>query len=299
METAATPETAALAKTPAKGKGKGKGGETAAHLRLKHAAYVWALHTGYRCAALEVSLANSSYRADVAAYRPVRRRVEELDTTGLNRRLIVRDVLGATALFECKQSRADFLKDSREARRILAELEKLSERRRTLELQLKVHYPRLQRGDSLFPEYQTADLEHLEHAGYRKVVRRMESLSNQLYGQTKFEKIRRQGIANLYYLVVAQGVLEPHEVPAGWGLLELVEDAPPAGVVEALVAPGPGELRCVAQPTWQESTEPQRLGMLQRITQAAMRPTNREVGYVHPAAIQRAALMEPPAGCGE
>jgi hypothetical protein len=263
-----------------------KAGETEAHLHLKRAAYCWALDQGYRCAAMEVSLPNSSYRADVAAYRPTRRRVEEQDPVSLARRLVVREVLGTTALFECKQSRADFLKDSRAAKVILAELEKLAERREALERQLKIHYPRLQRGDSLFPEYQTADLEHLEHAPYKRVVKRMERLQNQLYGQTKFEKIRRQGIANLFYLVVRPGLVEPHEVPQGWGLLEVAaeEGRPP---------------ELVAQPVLQVSYDPQRLGLLQRITQAAMRPMNKECGYVHPASLERAKLVDPVEASGE
>lgn len=255
-------------------------GETPAHLGLKTAAYLWALHQGYRCAALEVGLPNSSYRADVAAYRPARRRVVEEDAVSLSKRSVVRDVLGTTAIFECKQSRADFLKDSRAAQSILAELAKLAERREVLERQLKIHYPRLQRGDSLFPEYQTADLEHLEHAPYRRVVKRMECLHRQLYGQTKFEKIRRQGIANLYYLVVRPGIVAPHEAPMGWGVLEVTMSGEGAEPV------------LTVQPILQDSWEHQRLGLLQRITQAAMRPMNREAGYVHPASLARPRLVE-------
>ena len=267
-------------------------GETMAHRGLKQAAYVWALHQGYRCAALEVNLPNSSYRADVAAYRPARRRVQEEDAASLSKRLVVRDVLGTTAVFECKQSRADFLKDSRAAQAIMAELARLADRREVLERQLKIHYPRLQRGDSLFPEYQTADLEHLEHAPYRQVVKRMECLHRQLYGQTKFEKIRRQGIANLYYLVVRPGIVAPHEAPLGWGILEVDFPAVPPANGQPIPEPV-----LAVQPVLQESWEHQRLGLLQRITQAAMRPLNRETGYLHPATLPRPKLVE--MGVGE
>ena len=44
--------------------------ETAAHLRLKRLAFLWAQGQGYSACALEVSLPRCRYRADVAAYRP-------------------------------------------------------------------------------------------------------------------------------------------------------------------------------------------------------------------------------------
>lgn len=281
-----SPESPTDCPAPAPPPARRRAGESAAHLALKRAAYLWALEQGYRCTAMEVSLPNSSYRADVAAYRPTRRRVPEPDPVGLTTRLVVRDVLGSTAIFECKQARSDFLKDSREHRAVSAELAQLATRRDALERQLKIHYPRLQRGDSLFPEYQTAELEHLEHKPYRRVVRRMEVLHRQLYEQTKFDKIRRQGIANLYYLVTMPGILQVHEVPTGWGLLELVPGELDPGTAppnEATPAADPlPALALLTQPVFQESRDHQRLGLLQRITQAAMRLTSRDLGYVHP-----------------
>ena len=45
-------------------------GETAAHLLLKRLALFWAQKQGYHSCAFEVSLPNSRYRADLAAYMP-------------------------------------------------------------------------------------------------------------------------------------------------------------------------------------------------------------------------------------
>ena len=59
--------------------------ETAAHLELKRLALLWAQENGYPIAALEVSLPQCRYRADVAAYRPQKN-----------------GALGHTAVFECK-----------------------------------------------------------------------------------------------------------------------------------------------------------------------------------------------------
>ncbi len=69
-------------------------GETAAHLELKRLALLWAQENGYPIAALEVSLPQCRYRADVAAYRPQRN-----------------GTLGHTAVFECKQSAPDLRRD--------------------------------------------------------------------------------------------------------------------------------------------------------------------------------------------
>ena len=46
--------------------------ETAAHHHLKHLAGLWARQHGYSAVATEVQLPNSSFRADVAAYRRVK-----------------------------------------------------------------------------------------------------------------------------------------------------------------------------------------------------------------------------------
>src|SRR4051812_38575044 len=69
-------------------------GETTNHRELKRLALIWAQENGYPLAAFEVTLPNSRYRADVAAYRPERN-----------------GSLGHTVVFECKQSRPDLRRD--------------------------------------------------------------------------------------------------------------------------------------------------------------------------------------------
>src|SRR5918996_1776496 len=69
-------------------------GESAAHRRLKRLALLWAQANGYSACAVEVSLPQCRYRADVAAYRS---------------RLRERTV---TAIFECKQARPDLRRDN-------------------------------------------------------------------------------------------------------------------------------------------------------------------------------------------
>ena len=142
-------------------------GETAAHLLLKRLALFWAQKQGYHSCAFEVSLPNSRYRADLAAYMPSKGRIKvrahDPALPAMTHRLMVCHTLGSTAVFECKQSRADFLKDSRSTRETLTELRDLYTRRVDLERTLRVHYPSLRVSDSLFQDYQSHDFNDLEH----------------------------------------------------------------------------------------------------------------------------------------
>jgi hypothetical protein len=89
-------------------------GETAAHRQLKRLSVLWAQAQGYSACALEVSLPRCRYRADVAAFRPMRGElgwtaIFAEASTWLHRRRIVRwwlsvavavvAVLGATFVF--------------------------------------------------------------------------------------------------------------------------------------------------------------------------------------------------------
>jgi hypothetical protein len=98
-------------------------GETKSHLVLKRLALLWAQENGYPIAALEVSLPQCRYRADVAAYRP--------QESGL----------GHTAVFECKQSAPDLRRDDCRSPQTLARLESVYRRRQILEKHLRIYYP--------------------------------------------------------------------------------------------------------------------------------------------------------------
>lgn len=221
--------------------------ETPQHLNLKRLALQWGQQNGWFACALETRMPKSPYRADIAAYRPEKG-----------------NMVGITAIFECKQSRTDFLKDSYGASATLDRLKRLEERRLNLERLLKVHHPSLRNGDSLFPEYQSFDFGKLEHKTYRKVAAEVASLKNRLYSNTKFDKVARWKCANLLYLVVEDGILKPHEVPSGWGLLVRRE----------------GQLELSIKPTWQEVPEDLRVALLQRIAVAGTRRLNRELGVM-------------------
>lgn len=171
---------------------------------MKNLACAWALDAGFVICAEEVRVPRSNFRADVAACRKPAHGSDQP---------------GETALFECKQARSDLLKDSRreqETRKRLAELRK---RQLQLESLLSRHLPSLRHGDSLFPEYDTLDLEGFRHETMHRVRREAETLSRGLYGGTKFDRMIRYRSADFCYLVLSAEIGDQFAAPQGWGLL--------------------------------------------------------------------------------
>ncbi len=216
-------------------------GETEAHLRLKRLALVWAQANGYRASAAEVSLPQCRYRADVAAYRS---RLREQTVT---------------AIFECKQALPDLRRDNCETLLARERLRSLTRRREILEKHLRVHYPTLRTGDSLFAEYDSPDFEAIGHRGYRRVLREAAALENRLFGGTKFECLIRYRCANLFFLVLPDELSRKIDAPNGWGIL-----------VER-----DGALSTTRKPVWHENAEESRTRLLQRIASAGTREFNR------------------------
>ena len=215
--------------------------ETEAHLRLKRLALLWAQANGYSACAAEVSLPQCRYRADVAAYRA---RLREQTVT---------------AIFECKQARPDLRRDNCETATTRERLHSLARRREILEKHLRVHYPTLRTGDSLFAEYDSHDFDAIGHRGYRRVLRESAALENRLYGGTKFECLVRYRCANLFFLVLPYELFRETDAPTGWGVL-----------VERN-----GMLDLIHKSAWQDNSNDARIRLLQRIAVAGTRQFNR------------------------
>jgi hypothetical protein len=190
-----------------------------------------------------VSLPHCRYRADVAAYRP--------KPSGV----------GLTAIFECKQALSDFRRDNCCSAAIRARLEAVYRRRQILEKNLRVHYPNLRIADSLFPEFDSHDFAAIEHRGYARVLRELNTLQNRLFDCTKFEKLLRYRCVNLFFLVLPNELFKEIEVPAGWGAL-----------VES-----DGAISLARKPVRYENAPENRLCFLQRIAAAGPRVLNREL----------------------
>lgn len=241
--------------------------ESSAHRELKRLALIWAQANGYPVAACEVSLPNLRFRLDVGAYRPgsirALRHHPRLNAT----RAVTIAALGVTAVFECKASRVDLIRDCRSAARLLQRMKVLTERRSTLERLLKIHCPSLRNGDSLWPEYETFAFDQADHRPYQKVVKDLETLSRQLHAQTKMETLIGWRAANLHYLVAEADLIQRHEVPAGWGLLVRRE----------------ARLELQTRPEWRDVPDSARLAFLHRLAAAGTKATNREAGVDYPA----------------
>ena len=208
-------------------------GESPQHLALKQAAIAWALENGYTIAAPEIRIPRSSYRADVVA----------VTTTLKGGPQITR-----SAIFECKQSRSDLIKDSRLVQKTLERIGELTARKQTLDSLLGPHYPSLRTSDELFNDFTVpVDPATLGHEGYTAVTRELGILQNRLYGKTKFDRLIHYQNADLHYLVTTPGLFQPHEVPSGWGHLQLDES---------------GTLTLLHSPTLCQTSPDKRLEML-------------------------------------
>lgn len=217
-------------------------GETQAHAELKRLALAWARENGLVVCAGEVRVPKSGYRADVAAC-----------SCGSERR---------TAVFECKQARADLLKDAHAEADMRQRLAELTARRRSLEEMFTTHCPDLRRGDGLWPEFDTWDFERLEHQAYRAVLAELEQVQRRVIRGTKFSRMFRWRCADFLYLVVEEGIFAEAEIPAGWGLLVRVG----------------AELRLMRSPVSLDAAEAQRLALLESIALAATRAAMKAAG---------------------
>ena len=211
------------------------GGETENHRALKRLALAWARANGFPIAAAEVRVPKSGYRADVVG--------------------ISRGEARRTAVFECKQARADLLKDAGREEEARRRVDDLRERLKNLEALIGGHRPDLRKGEALFPEFDAWDFSGLEHRTHRKVVAELAMWEERLLSGSKFAKLWRWHAADYFYLVSEEGIFAEAEVPAGWGLL--------VRRGEAL------ELR--RRPVWTEAEEAQRIALLESIALTATR----------------------------
>jgi hypothetical protein len=218
-------------------------GETETHRRLKRLAVLWAQAQGYAACAVEVSLPQCRYRADVAAYRAHGNEP------------------GVTAIFECKQVLSDLRRDNCCRASARERLETVHRRREVLERHLRVHYPTLRAGESLFPEFDAHDFSAIKHQAYTRVVRELSALQKRIRGATKFECLARYRCANLFFLVLPNELYREAELPIGWG---------------ALVESG-GALTLRRKPMWHDNSPESRLRFLQRIAVAGTRHLNRQL----------------------
>jgi hypothetical protein len=238
--------------------------ETAAHLELKRLALTWAQAHGYRVAAAEVSMPNYRFRLDVAGYQPRRVRVSVAGNARHAPKVAWQQSIGVTAVFECKASKPDYRRDAHSMTALQERLKILHKRKTRIEEELRLFYPSIRNGDSLFQEYETLNFERPGYERYQQTILEISRFTSRLYANTKFDKLVNWAAANLFYVVAEPETVKPHELPACWGLL--VRDG--------------ATLRLMAKPVLHEIAEPERLSLLHRISLAATRAVNREHGVI-------------------
>jgi len=196
--------------------------ESIRHQRLKLLSLAFLRAAGCSAAAVEVRCPASRYRTDAGGHADPLRRGER-DRNSQQGGFCLRTAgRPTTVLVECKQSRADFLRDSRWLDSLLAERARLDDDRRHLEQRLiRASEPHLRGGGSmLFPEMETWDFASSRSPGYLSVLRELRRLDKQLHGDTKFWTIARYALADALLIAAPVGMIRAAEVPPGWELLE-------------------------------------------------------------------------------
>ncbi|MBT8486773.1 MAG: hypothetical protein HKO59_15700 [Phycisphaerales bacterium] len=185
--------------------------ETATHQRLKQLALAFTREQGCAAAAPEVRCPISRYRVDVAGYAdpPPRRRGRDAEPEA------------RTIVIECKQTRGDFLRETRDAPRLLKRRDELTRFACLLQRRIQREEPHLRHGETaLFAEFDEWRFESSRLPAYHAVQRELARIDEQLHGQTKFHLMAKYRLADRLYLAAPRGLIRRREVPPGWGLLE-------------------------------------------------------------------------------
>ncbi|HMN39288.1 MAG TPA: hypothetical protein PKE29_00475 [Phycisphaerales bacterium] len=201
--------------------------ETSAHKVLRIQAVRLLVAGGCSAAGTEVRCPIARHRVDAAGY------LDPLPRSGrgvaweaaapTHEPRFVRGERARTVIVECKQSRADFLSDSRSIDDLVAERDRLLRVRSVLEEQIiKACEPHLRiSGSRLFPDLEEWNFGNSRVGSYRAVLSDLRKLDERMHGESKFWLMAHYRLADWLYIAATPGVVRPREVPPGWGLLEI------------------------------------------------------------------------------
>lgn len=192
-------------------------------------------------------------------------------------------------VIECKQSRSDFLRNRAEGEALAAQLASLRRRaKRIEETRIKRFEPQLRRvQEGLFETEERWEFAASGIKAYHRLLARIESTERELYGRSKFERLRTLRLADHVFVLCPRGLVHPRELPGGVGLLEcprrLLRAAPAAAGsdLDHPSPPGPPaghdwrsaaiELRRRRDSERLDCAAPRRLRLLRNIAVAATR----------------------------
>lgn len=103
-------------------------------------------------------------------------------------------------------------------------IRQLQERKDFLEAEIRCTEPHLAAADDLFSEFRTWDYNSTGNPEYCKLCRELAREIQALAQGSKLEYIRRAGNADLCYLAIPGGLIDPGMIPAEWGVVELTAD---------------------------------------------------------------------------
>ena len=169
--------------------------ETHAHASLRADAVRFLFDIGCAAAATEIPCPISRFRCDAAGY---------LDPLPRGAGVAQGSWRGSTArtvVVECKQARADFLRDSRQTPALLARRRELEAARACLEDRIiRIAEPELRIGGSaLFPQLERWDVDKSRLGSYRRIVSELRAIDHALHGQTKFWLLHQYRLADRLY----------------------------------------------------------------------------------------------------
>lgn len=125
------------------------------------------------------------------------------------------------AIVECKQSRADFLRDAADRDAVRRRRDALLARCAGAEPLLRASEPHLIDSDGwLFPELAPLRLDGSRLRGLRRARRDAASLDRRSRANVKLWSLRRWRQADLFYIATPRGLLKQAEMPQGWRLIE-------------------------------------------------------------------------------
>lgn len=210
--------------------------ETPRHRRLKRLAVQWLLQLGCRAVAVEVACPLGRFRVDAAGWldhcesdalpppQPLAPDVPAAEPPSLFAAARRRrgPAMPRTIVVECKQSRSDFFRNRGEGEALAAQLATLRRRaRRIEETRIKAFEPQLRRVEAgLFETEEHWDFASSRIGAYHRLQARIGSIERDLYGRSKFERLRVLGLADHVFVLCPRGMLQPRELPRGLGLLE-------------------------------------------------------------------------------
>ncbi len=75
-------------------------------------------------------------------------------------------------------------------------------------------------GTRLFAELENWDFSRSRVRSYRAVLNDLRKVDERLHGESKFWTLWHYRLADWLYIAAPRGLIDPREVPPGWGLLE-------------------------------------------------------------------------------